>query len=418
MDQIVLSFATARQFMGSVLVARGDEVLFDKSYGMANLEWNVPNTTTTKFRIGSITKQFTAAAILLLEERGKLSTGDPIKKYMADAPVAWEKITVFHVLTHTAGIPSFTSFPDYPQKSLSPMTAGQLVAWFKDKPLDFEPGTKFSYSNSDYVLLGYLIEKISGETYEKFLKGNIFNPLGMNDSGYDSNTAVIERRAAGYSPGPGGPVNAGYVNMTIPHGAGALYSTTHDLLKWELGLFGAKLLKPASLAKMTTPLKDDYACGLIVRTTGGLKNIWHNGGIQGFNASLAYYPDSRITVAVLANLNGAAPDVMLSQLGAVAHGQPVVLASERKPIALPAATLSAYTGSYDFGDSRGAVTLEDGRLLWEAPPRPKMELSAESETKFFLKGVDAQIEFTRNGAGVVTGLVLHLPNQDLRAERK
>ena len=189
MDQIVLSYANARQFMGSVLVARGDELLFDKSYGMANLEWSVPNTSTTKFRIGSLTKQFTAAAILLLEERGKLRTEDPIKKYMADAPSAWDKVTVFNVLTHTGGIPSFTSFPDYAQKSLSPMTAGQLVDWFKDRPLDFEPGTKFSYSNSDYVLLGYLIEKLSGQTYETFLKQNIFTPLGMTDSGYDSNAA-------------------------------------------------------------------------------------------------------------------------------------------------------------------------------------------------------------------------------------
>jgi CubicO group peptidase (beta-lactamase class C family) len=287
MDQIALSYVNAKQFMGSVLVARGDEVLFDKSYGMANLEWSVPNTPTTKFRIGSITKQFTAASILLLEERGKLKTEDPIKTYMADAPAAWDKITIFNVLTHTGGIPSFTNFPDFPQRSLSPMTPGQLVAWFKEKPLDFEPGTKFSYSNSDYVLLGYLIEKLSGQTYERFLKENIFTPLDMRDSGYDSNAAVIEHRAAGYSPGPAGPVNAGYVNMTIPHGAGALYSTTHDLLKWERGLFGGKLLKPASVAKMTTPFKDNYAFGLVIRNSGGLKNIWHNGGIQGFNASLA-----------------------------------------------------------------------------------------------------------------------------------
>jgi CubicO group peptidase (beta-lactamase class C family) len=214
MDQVALSFANAKQFMGSVLVARGDELLFDKSYGMANLEWSVPNTSTTKFRIGSLTKQFTAAAILLLEERGKLRTEDPVKKYLADAPTAWDRLTLFNVLTHTGGIPDFASFPDYAQKSLAPMSAEQLVAWFKEKPLEFEPGAKFSYSNSDYILLGYLIERLSG---------------------YNSNSAIIERRAAGYSPGPAGLVNAGYVNMTVPYGAGALYSTTHDLLKWEQG---------------------------------------------------------------------------------------------------------------------------------------------------------------------------------------
>jgi CubicO group peptidase (beta-lactamase class C family) len=346
MDQIVQSYVDAKQFMGSVLVARGDAILFNKSYGMANLEWNVPNTPTTKFRIGSITKQFTAAAILLLEERGKLTVEDSVKKYIPDAPEAWDKITLHNVLTHTGGIPNFTDFPDYPQKSLSPMTAEQIVAWFKDKPLDFDPGAKFSYSDSDYVLLGYLIEKLSGQTYEKFLQENILTPLGMKDSGYDSNTAIIEHRASGYSRTRAGPVNAGYVNMTVPHGAGGLYSTTLDLLKWEQGLFGRKLLKPESLAKMTTPFKENYAFGLIIQTTEGRKNISHNGGIQGFNASLGYYPDSKITVAVLSNLNGNAPDEMLPKLATVAHGQAVQLSSERNEIKLSRETLATYVGTY------------------------------------------------------------------------
>src|SRR5580704_14047117 len=239
MDQIVQSYVANKQFMGSVLVARGDQVLFSKGYGSANLEWQIPDTPSTKFRLGSITKQFTAASILLLEERGKLKVEDPVKKYMADAPAAWDKITIFNLLTHTSGIPNFTSFPDYATTEALPSPAEKTVARFRDKPLDFEPGSKFSYSNSGFVLLGYLIEKISGESYEKFLQENIFMPLGMKDSGYDSNSDVIVRRASGYAPGGrGGPlVNAGFVNMTIPGGAGGLYSTTEDLLKWEQGLF-------------------------------------------------------------------------------------------------------------------------------------------------------------------------------------
>ncbi len=208
MDQVVQSYVNNKQFTGSVMVARGEDVLFRKSYGSANLEWNIPNTPATKFRIGSMTKQFTAASILLLEERGKLKVGDPVKKYMPDAPAAWDKITIFNVLTHTAGLPNFTSFPEYAKLQAFPMTPEQIVATFKDKPLDFEPGMKFSYSNSGYVLLGYLIEKISGGSYEKFVQENIFTPLGMKDSGYDSNTAIIERRASGYAPSPAGPVNA------------------------------------------------------------------------------------------------------------------------------------------------------------------------------------------------------------------
>src|SRR5438105_4513018 len=198
MEQIIDSYVVPKRFMGSVLVAQQGKVLLSKGYGSANLEWEIPNSPTTKFRLGSITKQFTAASILLLEERGKLSITDPVKKYLPDAPAVWGKVTIFHLLTHTSGVPSFTSFPDYAKLEPFAATPEQLVARFRDKPLDFEPGEKFSYSNSGYVLLGYLIEKISGMSYEKFVRENIFTPLGMKDSGYDSNSAVIPRRASGY----------------------------------------------------------------------------------------------------------------------------------------------------------------------------------------------------------------------------
>jgi len=310
MEQIVQSYVSAKQFMGSVLVARGNDIVFDKGYGFADLEWDIPNSPTTKFRLGSITKQFTAASILLLEERGKLSVTDPVKKYMPDAPAAWDKITIFHLLTHTSGIPNFTSFPDYASKEPFPTTPEQLVARFRDKPLDFEPGEKFSYSNSGYVLLGYLVEKISGETYAKFVQENIFTPLGLKDSGYDSNAAIIPHRAQGYSPGPGGLVNAGYIDMTTPLSAGGLYSTTEDLLRWEQGLFGGKVLSAASLAKMTTPNKGDYAFGLAVHTSGGHKVIDHNGGIEGLNTVLKYFPEDKLTVIVLGNQNGGAPEAI------------------------------------------------------------------------------------------------------------
>src|SRR5246500_1811243 len=197
-DQIVQSYVAKHQFMGTVLVARGNQVIHSKGYGSANLEWDIPNSPSTKFRLGSITKQFTAASILLLEERGKLSVNDPVKKYLPDAPAAWDGITIFHLLTHTSGIPNFTSFPDYPKFEPFATTGAELVARFRDKPLDFQPGEKWSYSNSGYVLLTYLIEKTSDESYEKFIQDNIFIPLGMNDSGYDSNTRVIANRASGY----------------------------------------------------------------------------------------------------------------------------------------------------------------------------------------------------------------------------
>jgi CubicO group peptidase (beta-lactamase class C family) len=422
MEQIIQSYVADHKFMGSVLVARDGKTLLDKGYGFANIEWQVPNAPTTKFRLGSITKQFTAASILLLEERGKLKTDDPVKKYMPDAPAAWDKVTIFHLLTHTSGIPSFTSFPDLPTRQLQAMTPQQLVDWFRDKPLEFEPGTKWNYSNSGYVLLGYLIEKISGQSYAEFVQQNIFTPLGMKDSGYDSNSAIIERRAAGYSPGKNGPENAGFVNMTVPLSAGALYSTTEDLLRWEQGLFGGKLLSLASLAKMTTPFKNDYAFGLGVSSANGHKIIAHNGGIQGFNTSLAYYPGDKLVVAVLGNLNGGAPDQIASSLGKVALGEQVVLPAERKEITLPPSSLEKYVGSYELAFPGQTVplvvTLEEGKLLAKLGQQPKFPIFAESETLFFYKAVDAQLEFTKNDKGEITGLVLHQNGHDTKAVKK
>lgn len=264
LDQIVQSRVADHSFMGSVLVAKGDTILVNRGYGSANLEWSIPNSPTTKFRLGSVTKQFTAASILLLDERGKLKVSDPVKKYMANAPAAWDKITLFHVLTHTSGIPSFTGFPDYPELEKKSTTSEKLVGLFRNKPLEFEPGSKWKYSNSGYVLLGYLIEKISGQTNQQFLAQNIFTPLGMKDSGYDSNSEIIVHRASGYSPSEHGIVNTGYIDMTVPFSAGSLYSTTEDLLRWEHGLFGGKVLSADSLKKMTAPFKENYGFGLSI----------------------------------------------------------------------------------------------------------------------------------------------------------
>src|ERR1700721_1260503 len=198
MEQVVQSYVDSKQFMGAALVARDGKVLLSKGYGFANLEWGVANSPATKFRLGSITKQFTATCILLLEERGKLKVDDPVKKYMTDAPAAWDKVTIFNLLTHTSGIPSFTGFLTSASPEGIPTTPEKLGARFRDKPLEFQPGEQWNYSNSGYVLLGYLIEKISGKSYSAFVEENIFRPLEMTDSGYDSNSAIILHRASGY----------------------------------------------------------------------------------------------------------------------------------------------------------------------------------------------------------------------------
>jgi CubicO group peptidase (beta-lactamase class C family) len=246
----------------------------------------------------------------------------------------------------------------------------------------------------------------------------MFRPLKMNDSGYDSASAVIPHRAYGYSPGGDGPVNAGYIDMSIPFSAGALYSTTHDLLKWEQALFGGKVLSAASLKKMTTPFKENYACGLAVRSVNGHTVIEHGGGIEGFNTELAYYPDDKLTVVALANLNGGAPEGIAVKLAAVVHGEKVVLASERKEVMVNPKVLDGYVGNYELGPKFILSVIRDGnKLVTQATDQPKVPIFAEGDRDFFAKAVDAQITFVTDAHGRASELILHQGGQDLHAKR-
>jgi CubicO group peptidase (beta-lactamase class C family) len=418
MDQIARFYVDTNQFMGSVLVARGDEVVFSKSYGFANLEWQVPNALDGKFRIGSVTKQFTAAAILLLEERGKLKTGDPVKKYYPDAPAAWDQVTIYHLLTHTSGIPNFTSFPDYQKTEPLPSTAEETIKRFRDKPLEFAPGAEMRYSNSGYVLLGAIIEKASGMGYAQFLEESIFKPLGLKNTGYESNRAILPHRAAGYAPGRMGPENAGFVDMSVPFAAGALYSTVGDLHLWNRALFGHKLLSEASVKKMTTPPKGDYALGIAVGDVEGTRVFHHGGGIAGFNCKLAYYPDTHITVVALSNLNGGGADNIVDRLGRVALGKTVVLPSERKAVKVPRATLEKYVGTYQLRPGFDLwFRIEGDGLTVQATNQPPMPLRAESKTTFFPLPIDAEFEFVLDTKGKVTGVHARQGGRDTLAPR-
>ena len=418
MNQVVQAYVAQDHFMGTALVAKGARVIFSKGYGSADLEWNVPNAPNTKFRLGSVTKQFTAASILLLEERGKLSVQDPVKKYVATAPASWDKITIFHLLTHTSGIPNFTSFPDYPRLEPFATTADEEVKRLFDKPLDFQPGESWSYSNSGFVVLTDIIEKVSGQSYATFVHDNIFAPLGMTESGYDSNSEIIPHRASGYVFENNHYANAGYINMTVPQGAGSLYSTTEDLLKWEQGLFGGKVLTPASLKKMTTPFKNNYAFGLEVDTSGH-RVIRHGGGIEGFNTIVSYYPDDQLAVIVLANVNGAAPGQIAPKLAALARGEQVTLASERKAITLDARVLASYAGAYRLAPAAVMlITLDGEQLMSKLGNQQAIPILPESRTMFFPKGVDAELEFSDLDAqGRPAVLTLHQNGRSQRAPR-
>ena len=407
MQQVVEPYVDAQMFMGSVLVAQKGKVLFSKGYGWADLEWNIPNSSTTRFQIASVTKQFTAASILLLEERRKLKTGDPVKKYLPDAPAAWDKITIYNLLTMTSGLSDHAI-------EYGPTPPNRLI--YADKPLGFQPGEKWDYENTNYLLLGYLLEKVSGQSYADFLRENIFKPLGMNDSGVDSNVAIVPHRASGYWPGADGVENAERTNISGALSAGGIYSTTDDMLRWIEGLFGGKLLRLESLRKMTTPFKHDYACGLYVHRVNDRLVIDYDGNNIGFNAEMAYYPDDGLAVIVLANLNGYVTGRIKTALAAAVHGETVAFSPPPKEIALPKETLAKYVGTYEFPDGRVVFALDGSHLI--ANFGATFPLFAESETKFFSKGWDLQFEFSKNEKGEFAFVTEHFGGEDAKGTRK
>ena len=318
MDAAVQAYVNKHEYMGTVLVVKRGKVLLDKGYGMADAEWSIPNAPDTRFRLGSITKQFTAASVLLLEERGKLKTEDLVSKYLPSTPKAWEKITLAELLTHTSGIPNVTDFAGYDQWSAAVKTRAELLAKFRDLPLDFEPGTKYNYSNSGYDVLGMVIEKVSGQDLGVFLQENIFGPVGMKESRLGVDTMILPHRAVGYELKDGVLARAGYTSTSVSFAAGAIHSTTHDLLKWENALFGGMVLTPASLTKMTTPVKALHGMGVVMGEVAGHKTVMHSGSVYGFNNYMTYFPAEDIKVIVLGNESGKAPDRIMEELSKLA----------------------------------------------------------------------------------------------------
>jgi len=422
LDAFVETQTKSAGFSGAVLVAKDGKVVLSKGYGLANAEWDIPNTPQTKFRLGSITKQFTAAAILLLQEQGKLSVQDAVCKYVDPCPAAWQPITVHNLLTHTSGIPNFTSFPDYLPTMTQPSPPEKTLERFRDKPLDFETGSRYSYSNSGYVLLGYILEKVAGVSYDKFVTENVFRPLGMNDTGYDWSTTIIKRRASGYER-PGGELqNARYLDMTIPHAAGSLYSTVEDLYKWDRALRDRKLLSAASYQAMFKPFRNNYAYGWIVQERDGRQIIGHGGGINGFATSIQRFPGDDACVVVLTNVPGPASGQVRNALGRMLFGLPAEPppppAGERKEITLDTKILDQYVGRYELAPGFTLTVTRQGNLLMvQATGQGSAPVFAESETKFFYRIVDAQITFNKDSQGRVTGLTLHQGGNDMPGRR-
>lgn len=403
-----------------VLVAQEGKVLLEKGYGMANIAAGIPIGAGTRFRIGSITKQFTAAAILKLQEQGKLNVQDRLSKYLPDWPRG-DEVTLYRLLTHTSGIHDYTHQPDFAANAPQSIALADLIGSFKNSPYDFAPGSRFLYDNSGYVLLKYVVEKISGETYEHFLHRTFFLPLGMKQTGIFPSEESTADHALGYAFEQGAVRRAMDWHPSRLAGAGELSSTAHDLFLWNEALFTGQVLSAASLKAAfaigavqgddpTHPEEAGYGFGWIVDTLRGEREISHGGELAGFGSNLLRLPERRLTVVVLLNCVPQLPTLHQWNVSRDIAARVLNLPPASPPkifTAVSTSDLTAIVGRYEMGDQQVMnVTAEARRVFFEIAGRPRTEIFPRSDRDFFVAGGAAEATFVRGTDGKVVKAIL------------
>jgi CubicO group peptidase (beta-lactamase class C family) len=412
-DAVIAPYYRSDAPGATIIVVKDGKTMFRKAYGMADIARKQALTPDTALRIGSITKQFTSTAILMLAEEGKLSLGDDIAKYLPGYPAHGKTITIEHLLTHTSGIPSYTSKPGYMLEMARDVTVGAMIDSFKNDPLEFEPGAHYKYNNSGYFLLGAIIEKVSGQSYADFLQQRIFTPLGMTHTAYEGMEKTAFPHAVGYTPNPDGFLPSPRLSMTQPYAAGALVSSVDDLARWDAAVSSGKLLKSASWQraftsyKLTSGKATNYGYGWEIASLRGTPEIGHGGAITGFRAFALRLPADKVYVAVLSNADGGvtSPDGPAMKAAAIAIGKPF---PEYREAAIEPRLLDAYGGLYAINEKANWTIRRAGDgLTLQAPNGPVVRLRAFSDTGFFEPGSANWVEFQRDGAGAVARMVLH-----------
>lgn len=406
-DGVAASFYNLPNAPGAaILVAEGDQVLLEKGYGLASLELGVPIAPDMVFRLGSVTKQFTAVAILMLEEQGKLRLDQKVSEILTDYPKAQgDRIRIDHLLSHTGGIPNYTDDPEFWKIAHQYFTPELMYPLFADKPLEFEPGERFAYSNSGYWVLGRILEKVSGETYASFVEKHLFAPAGMKASYYDDPGKLIPRRTPGYQPNnTGGFAPAPFIHMSGPYAAGALASTVADLRRWNEALLAGKLIRPESLDKAWTPFtfnngkKSHYGFGWEIGQVEGQRMVRHGGGIPGFMTMMMFFPEKKITVAVLSNGAALNPDLPAQGLVMAVFGN----AKGYPRIELPAETLAKFEGVYRIDEkSRRVVKAEKDHLVTTRDDGPAFKAYPISSNEFVYDGQNDRVRFELGPDGKV-----------------
>ncbi|HEY8920145.1 MAG TPA: serine hydrolase [Chitinophaga sp.] len=434
--QLLDKYNSYKLFNGAALVAKDGKVIYKGGVGYANFEWEIRNTPDTRFRLGSITKQFTAMLILQLAEQGKLKLDGHISDYLPYYPKAnGEKVTIYNLLTHTSGIPNYTGLPDFFSRlARNPSTPKEFIPVFSELPLEFTPGSDYKYSNSGYFVLGAIIEEVTGQPYASVLQERILTPLHMNNTGYDKAAPIIKKRAAGYERNGDSFVNTAYIDMDVPYAAGSMYSTVEDLYLWDQALYTNRLLNAASKTTYFTPFLKGYACGWMTgpvtlgNTKDTLSSIAHGGGINGFNTIIVRIPGSKDLVVLLNNTGPAPLEEMVQNILAILYNKTYKAPVKPAPAPPPAKTLTAiapdtaayrlYTGKYELAPNVVmAISTEGGHIYEQLTGQARFEIFPSAPAEFFMKVVDARISFKKNEQGVVDQLVLHQNGKDIPAKR-
>ena len=424
-DSYIQPFVEIKGFSGVVFVARRGEILVRKGYGMANYELGLPNTPQTKFHIASISKDFTAAAIMLLEERGSLSVNDTLDKYIPDYPKG-NLIKIHDLLIHTSGIPNVNSLPDYDTKSRLHLSLNDVIDMFKLSTLESPPGQRYSYSNSNYNLLAFIIEKVSGVSYGEFLKANIFDPLGMNDTAHDGNpNALIPNRASGYVPvGIGDLENAPFIDWSIKTGNGSLYSTVDDLYKWDRALYTEKLFKRTTLERIFTEQIPGVGYGWSISQRGSRKLMSSSGRSPGFQGEIQRYVGDDVCLIVLSNNYSGAASFLIDGVAAILFGASYATLSSQPKQKLDAAAVRAFVGEYhggsDFFIPGASLTVKEQNgylsLTWSTTTGASW-LVPMTDSRFYDRNFGATVTFVKQPNGQISQLVYGMLGREYRALR-
>lgn len=409
-DDAIARYYKPNEPGATVLVVKDGKPVYRKAFGMADVGKGTPLTPDMQLRLGSVTKQFTSTAILMLADEGKLRLDDDITRFLPDYPTRGKRITVEHLLNHTSGIVSYTSKPAFVEHMTEDMPVAALIDTFKNDPLEFEPGAKFKYNNSGYLLLGAIIEKVSGQPYARFVEQRIFIPIGMNDTAYEGQERGKAIKAAGHTVGEKGFEPSIKISVTQPYAAGALVSTLDDLARWDQAVSSGALLKPATWARATakTTLGDgariDYGYGWEMGAVRGVPFIGHGGAINGFGTYVMRLPEQKLYVAVLRNTERGviASENIARRAAAAAIGKPF---PNYQAVTLDARALDAFEGTYRIDDKATRVVRRQGdKLSMVRTGRPPVLLSAFSDTGFFIPGELEHFTFGRDVQGKVSTL--------------